>query len=141
MMALADRHTITKLIPQRHPMVMVHELIQSSDQYAKTALAIEPDNQFVANGRLREPGLIENIAQTVAAQVGYQCSSKNIPVPIGYIASIKDLKVYALPLVNSVIVTTVRVTNQILDVTVVEGRVEQDGVLLCSCEMRVFAKM
>ncbi len=139
-MILANQEEIKKLIPQRPPMVMIHDLIESSEQHAKTSLTIESNNQFVENGKLREPGLVENIAQTTAAQVGYQCSLKNIPVPIGFIASIKDLKISALPLVNSSILTTVRVTNQILDVTVVEGKVEQDGNLMCSCEMRVFAK-
>jgi 3-hydroxyacyl-[acyl-carrier-protein] dehydratase len=139
-MILARKHEITNLIPQRHPMVMIHDLVESSDQHAKTLLTIEPNNQFVDNGKLREPGLIENIAQTAAAQVGYQCLAKNKPVPIGYIASIKNLKVIALPVVHSIISTTVRITNQILDVTVVEGRVEQNGKLLCSCEMRIFAK-
>lgn len=139
-MILVDRNEITKLIPQRHPMVMVHELKESSDQHAKSSFTIEPENQFVANGKLLEPGLVENVAQTAAAQVGYRCLAKNIPVPIGYIASIKNLKVLELPMVHSIISTTVHITNQILDVTVVEGRIEQGGTLLCSCEMRIFAK-
>ncbi len=73
--------------------------------------------------------------------VGYQCSLKNIPIPIGYIAAVKDLKIQALPKQNTRITTSVRVTNKVLDVTVVEGRVEQEGNLLCSCEMRIFAKI
>ena len=72
--------------------------------------------------------------------VGYQCSLKNIPIPIGYIAAVKDLKIYALPKQDTQITTSVKVTNKVLDITVVEGRVEQEGNLLCSCEMRIFAK-
>jgi 3-hydroxyacyl-[acyl-carrier-protein] dehydratase len=138
---LATRDDITKYIPQRHPIVMVHALVEADDNYAVTELGIEPDNIFVSNEFFAEPGLVENIAQTAAMHVGYQCSLKNIPIPIGYIAAVKDLKIQALPKQNTRITTSVRVTNKVLDVTVVEGRVEQAGNLLCSCEMRIFAKL
>ena len=138
---LATRDDITKYIPQRHPIIMVHALVEADDDHAVTELAVEPDNVFVSNGVLIEPGLVENIAQTAAMHVGYQCSLKNIPIPIGYIAAVKDLKIKDLPKQNTRISTSVRITNKVLDVTVVEGRIEQEGNLLCSCEMRIFAKI
>ncbi len=138
---LAGRNDILQYIPQREPIVMVHELMEAGDDYAVTQLAIEPDNVFVSAGFFAEPGLVENIAQTAAVHVGYQCSRKNIPIPIGYIAAVKDLKIIALPRHNSTITTSVKVTNKVLDITVVLGKVEQDGMLLCSCEMRIFAKL
>ena len=138
---LATREDITKYIPQRDPIVMVHELIEADDDHAVTQLTIEPGNIFVSKEYFAEPGLVENIAQTAAMHVGYQCSLKNIPIPIGYIAAVKDLKIKSLPKQNTRITTSVKVTNKVLDVTVVEGRVEQEGNLLCSCEMRIFAKI
>jgi 3-hydroxyacyl-[acyl-carrier-protein] dehydratase len=140
-MMLATRDDITKYIPQRHPIVMVHELVEADDDHAVTQLTIEPDNIFVSKEYFSEPGLVENIAQTAAMHVGYQCSLKNIPIPIGYIAAVKDLRIQTLPKQNSRITTSVKITNKVLDITVVEGRVEQEGNLLCSCEMRIFAKI
>lgn len=138
---LATRDDIIKYIPQRHPIVMVHELAEADDDHAVTNLAIEPDNVFVSEEYFIEPGLVENIAQTAAMHVGYQCALKNIPIPIGYIAAVKDLKIFSLPKQNTRISTSVKVTNKVLDITVVEGRIEQDGRLLCSCEMRIFARI
>jgi predicted hotdog family 3-hydroxylacyl-ACP dehydratase len=138
---LATRNDITKYIPQRDPVIMVHALLEADDEHAVTQLTIEPANVFVSKGSFAEPGLVENIAQTAAMHVGYQCSLKDIPIPIGYIAAVKDLKVHQLPKENTTITTSVRVTNKVLDVTVVEGKVEQDGNILCSCEMRIFAKI
>ncbi len=138
---LANRADITKYIPQREPIIMVHELVEADDDHAVTNLTIEPDNVFVSNEYFKEPGLVENIAQTAAMHVGYQCALKNIPIPIGYIAAVKDLKIFSLPRQNTRIATSVTVTNKVLDVTVVEGKVEQEGNLLCSCEMRIFAKI
>ena len=140
-MTLASRNDIIKYIPQRTPIVMVHELLEADDDHAVTRLNIEPDNVFVSKEYFLEPGLVENIAQTAAMHVGYQCSLKNIPIPIGYIAAVKDLKIQALPKQNTQITTSVKITNKVLDVTVVEGRVEQNGAVLCSCEMRIFAKI
>jgi predicted hotdog family 3-hydroxylacyl-ACP dehydratase len=138
---LANRDDIKKYIPQRDPIVMVHELVEADDDHAVTNLMIESDNVFVSNEYFKEPGLVENIAQTAAMHVGYQCALKNIPIPIGYIAAVKDLKIFSLPRQNTRIATSVKITNKVLDVTVVEGKVEQDGNLLCSCEMRIFARI
>ncbi len=140
-MILATRDDIIRYIPQRYPIVMVHELVEADEDHAVTALTIEPDNVFVSKEYFSEPGLVENIAQTAAMHVGYQCALKNIPIPIGYIAAVKDLKIQSLPKQNTRIITSVKVTNKVLDVTVVEGRIEQEGNLLCSCEMRIFAKI
>ena len=131
---------IIRYIPQRPPMVMVDELIEADFDQAVTRFDILPDNPFLVSGQLGESGLVENIAQTVAAMVGYHCHQQNIPVPIGYIAGLKDLDVRTLPLMGSTILTSVKIKHQVMDVTVVAGKVEQDGQLLCSCEMKVVAK-
>ena len=137
---LVPRHDIIKFIPQREPIVMVHTLVDASEEQASTSFTIEPGNIFLSNGYLAEPGLIENIAQTAAVQAGYHYTQLNMPVPIGYIAAVKNLKISQLPKENSTINTKVRVTNKVLDVTVVEGVIEQDGNRICSCEMRIFTK-
>jgi len=138
---LANRTDILQYIPQRKPIVMVHELLEADDEHVITQLEIEPDNVFLTSGFFAEPGMVENIAQTAAVHVGYQCALKNLPIPIGYIAAIKDLKVKTLPKQNSTITTSVKVINKVLDITVVQGKIEHKGDLLCSCEMRIFAKI
>lgn len=138
---LADRNDILNYIPQRQPMVMVHHLEEATDDYAVTEFSIEQGNPFIDKDRFIEPGMVENIAQTAAVHIGYQCAKKNIPIPIGYIAAIKDLKVLSLPALNTSIRTSVKIVNKVLDITVVQGSVMQNGESLCSCEMRIFAKL
>ena len=138
---LANRTDILQYIPQRNPIVMGHELLEANDDYVITQFAIEPDNVFLTSGSFAEPGMVENIAQTAAVHVGYQCTLKKLPIPIGYIAAVKDLKVMSLPKQNSTITTSVKVINKVLDITVVQGKIEREGELLCSCEMRIFAKI
>ena len=138
---LANQDDILQYIPQRNPIVMVHNLVEATDTHAVTQLAIAPTNLFVSNGWFIEPGLVENIAQTAAVHVGYQCAKKNIPIPIGYIAAVKGLKIEGLPQENTTITTSVEIVNKVLDITVVHGKVEQEGRVLASCEMRIFAKL
>ncbi len=138
---LAHRDNITQYIPQRSPIVMIHELLEASDKHAVTRLAVENDNVFLSDGFFAEPGLIENIAQTAAVHIGYQCAIKNQPIPIGYIAAIRALEVRKLPPVGQTVKTTITITNKVLDLTVAEGRVELNDEVLCLCEMRIFAKI
>ena len=138
---LADRADILQFIPQRHPIVMVHDLVSASDDQAVTQFAIEADNIFIDKGFFSEPGLVENIAQTAAVHIGYVCHSKNIPIPIGYIAAIKELKIIDLPPMGAVVTTSVKIVNKVLDITVVQGASEFDGKIACTCEMRIFAKL
>lgn len=138
---LATENDITRFIPQRNPIVMVHDLVEANDDHAITQLHIKPTNVFANDGFLAEPGLVENIAQTAAVHVGFQCTKKGVPIPIGYIAAIRDLTIKQLPPVGSVIITRVDITNKVLDVTVARGEVQCNGEVLCSCEMRIFAKV
>ncbi|RAW00141.1 3-hydroxyacyl-ACP dehydratase [Pseudochryseolinea flava] len=137
---LANQHTILQYLPQRPPIQMVHNLLEVTDSHAVTALSITSDNIFTENGSLSEPGIIENIAQTAAAHAGYYYISQNMPVPIGFIAAIRNLQIYDRPVVGATITTTVTITNKVLDITIVEGIVTLADRTLCSCEMRIFTK-
>ena len=138
---LATRENITDFIPQRKPIVMIDDLLEASDLHSVTSLQIRRENIFVEGEKLAEPGLVENIAQTAAAQVGYQCSIKKIPVPLGYIAAVKNLTISKLPVVDSRITTSIRIVNQVMDVTLAEGIVvDEQGRECCRCEMRIFVK-
>jgi 3-hydroxyacyl-[acyl-carrier-protein] dehydratase len=131
---------ITHFIPQRPPMVMIDDLIEPSEASAKSTFRILPENIFVEAGKFTEPGLIENIAQTAAAMVGHQCTLQKIPVPIGFIAAVKDLKINFTPSVLSTIRTKITITHTVMDITIIEGKVEQSGELVCTCEMKIVIK-
>ena len=129
---------ILEFIPQRHPMVMVDQLICCDEKITRTVLQVKEGNIFVENGVLTEPGLIENIAQTAAARVGYICSTENKPVPIGYIGAVQKLEITGLPKINDNIETEVTVINQVFNVTVISGSIHCNNQLLARCEMKIF---
>lgn len=129
---------ILPFIPQRAPFVMVDRIVSVDDTTGVTAYKIPQDNLFVENGVLTEPALIENIAQTAAARVGYLCQQKNEPVPVGFIGAVQNLQVLGLPGVGDEIETLITIKNQVFDVTLISGEVTLNGKKLVSCDMKIF---
>ena len=134
---LVSGNDILKLIPQRAPMVMVDALISSNKRKVETRFHIKEDNIFCINQRFREPGLIENIAQTAAAGFGYDYWRDGKEIPFGYIGALRKLKIFDLPEVESEINTVITVEHEVLGMTVVFGQVFLNKIKMMECEMKV----
>lgn len=137
---LIEGNDILEFIPQRPPVVMVDKLLYAGKDKTISGLLIDESNIFFTNGSLSESGLVENIAQTAAVGMGFLSKQDNRKVPVGFIASIKDLKIFKLPVAGDEITTEVVVTNQVMEVSIVKGVVFNKGVILAECEMRIFIK-
>ena len=79
-----DDITLYELLPQRPPFVMIDRLISSDATFTVTQLQVRADNLFFAEGRLTASGLVENIAQTCAARMGYINLNSGKTVKIGH---------------------------------------------------------
>lgn len=129
---------ITAYIPQRTPIVMISGILEVNDNITRTGLQIAADNLFVEDGMLKSPGLLENMAQTAAARVGYVALQENTPVPIGFIGAVKDFEVFEFPPAGSFIETTTEIQNQVFNATMVAARVTLDGKVMAQCELKIF---
>ena len=129
---------ILELLPQKPPFVMVDTLKYFDFVVTRTGLKVTADNIFVENCELSECGVIENIAQTCAARIGYinkYLSSSD--VKIGFIGSIRDLSFEDLPKVGDELNTTIEVVNEVFSITLVNAKVEIGSRLIASCEMKI----
>jgi len=131
---------ILNYIPQRPPMVMVDSLVEATEKRIVSRFTILKGNVFVEENVLKEPGIVENIAQTAAAGVGYKQVTQKLPVKLGFIAAIKNLKIYSLPDLNNQLETIVEVVNEVMDVTIVQGTVMVSGNKIAECELRIFVQ-
>ncbi|MEP7255729.1 MAG: 3-hydroxyacyl-ACP dehydratase [Ferruginibacter sp.] len=129
---------IQSLIPQRPPFVMVDKLLSFSETTISTGFSIKADNIFVENGEFKEPGLVENIAQTAAARAGYISKTENKPVLVGYIGAVNNLQVYFLPKTGDELITQITIENQIFDVTLISGKINCNGKTVAQCNMKIF---
>jgi len=125
------------LIPQKYPIIMIGQLIYSDELITRSNFLIAEDNIFVESGEFGEAGLIENIAQTAAARVGFIAKTENKAIPIGFIGAIKNLIIFSRPKVNELIETEIKIVNQIFNATIITGSVTCKSQVLISCEMKI----
>ena len=95
--AVIQGEGILNLIPQRPPIVMVDSFFGFEENRSYSGLTVTTDNLFCEAGRLQEPGIIEHIAQSAAARIGFIYTRQGEKVPLGFIGSVDKLKIYNLP--------------------------------------------
>ncbi len=129
---------IHELLPQQEPFVMIGHLVFLDQVQTVTETVIRADNLFVEDGRFSASGLIENIAQTCAARIGYV--NKYIMkkgIQIGFIGAVRNMDIVALPKVGDTIVTTVNVKEEVFGMTLAEATVRCGDKVLVTTEMKI----
>ena len=129
--------SLRELIPQRHPFVMIDKMLSFDMTVTVTQLEIRADNVFCKNGRLSAEGLMENIAQTCAARMGYINLNKNEAVKIGVIGSVNNFEVFKTPKVGDVIVTSIEVIEEVFQITMAEAIVKCGDEILAQANMKI----
>jgi predicted hotdog family 3-hydroxylacyl-ACP dehydratase len=132
---------IHELLPQQEPFVMVSRLVHFDDVRTICEMDIQADNIFVEDGHLNASGMIENIAQTCAARIGYV--NKFIlkkAVQIGFIGAIRNLEVTDLPEVGQQITTIVDVIEEVFGMTLASAVIKQGNRTLMTTEMKIAVK-
>ncbi|NHF60572.1 hypothetical protein FK220_014550 [Flavobacteriaceae bacterium TP-CH-4] len=133
---ITDVDFLQSLIPQKPPFVMVDALYHFSKTEIVSGFTIPNNHLFVFQNRFLAPGLIENMAQTVALHTGYKCFLEKKKAPIGYIGAIKKAEVLSLPEVGYRLETSVEILHDIMGITLVRAKVSCDGVVLARSEMK-----
>lgn len=131
---------ILKLIPQRPPIVMVDSFFGIEEDRSYSGLTVTADNIFCEAGKLQETGLIEHIAQSAAARIGYLYTQKGEEVPLGFIGSVDKLKVYNLPEIGMKLFTEITVVQEVFDITLIAAQVKAGEELMAECRMKIFIK-
>lgn len=128
---------VTELLPQRPPFVMIDCLTGFSETTTETRLTVRDDNVLVQDGRLSVYGLVENIAQTCAARLGYASYILQKPVRIGFIGAVRGCKIKRLPLVGETLETRIEVKEEIFGLTLVDAEVRLDGETIAETQMKI----
>lgn len=129
---------IQDLIPQRPPFVMVDKVMSFSETGFSTGFRIKTGNIFTEDGLFKEPGLVENIAQTAAARAGYVSKAESKSVRVGYIGAINNLEIFSLPKTGDELITEITIENQIFDVTLISGKITCNNETIVQCKMKIF---
>ena len=120
---------ISEILPQREPFVFVDRLIHYDERETVTAFTVPAEHLLVEGGCLTAPGILENMAQSSAARIGYLCKFVlHVPVRIGYIGAIKRFRVHRLPAAGETLTTTIIFREDVFGISLVDAvaRVGED---------------
>jgi len=133
-----DIHTV---LPQQEPFVMVGRLVSFGLESSTTETVIDENNIFVDDGFFSPCGMMENIAQTCAARIGFY--NKYIlgrDVQIGYIGAIRDYEIRGKARVGALVSTTVDVLEEVFGMTLAEAVVRCAGEIIATCQVKLAVK-
>ena len=133
---------IRSLLPQRDPFVAVDRLVHYDDREVVTETLVKADSLFTEDGRLTAAGLMENIAQSCAARIGFRTLYVMglDKVDIGVIGALRNMEIHALPLAGQTLTTRVTVREEAFGITQVEATVRSEGQLMAEGEMKIALK-
>ena len=132
---------IHELLPQQEPFVMIGQLTHFDMSHTTTETVISADNIFVDDDRFSATGLVENIAQTCAARIGY--INKYIlkkGVQLGFIGAVKKMDIMALPQVGDTIETEIETVAEVLGMILAKGIVRCGERVLVTTDIKIAIK-
>jgi predicted hotdog family 3-hydroxylacyl-ACP dehydratase len=133
-----DEINVLDILPQRPPFVMIDALLYCDMATTKTTLLVREENIFCDDGHLSESGLIENIAQTCAARMGYinkyiYCNT----VKLGFIGAIRNMEISRLPQTGEQLVTRIDTLEEIFQMTLVNAYIQVGEEQIAACGMKI----
>lgn len=128
---------ILELIPQRPPFVMVDRLLHFDRIVTTSEFTVREDNIFLEGDVLQPEGLVENIAQTCAARIGYVNFMNKESVRLGFIGAVRNLSILKTPNAGDTIETTITVKEEIFQMTLVDAEIRLNGNVIVNAEMKI----
>ena len=129
---------VQNIIPQKHPFVLVGELLSIDEKTTRTNFKIPKNHILLINNELPSSALIENMAQTAAVRAGYFAKAQNSKPKTGFIGSIKNFEVYRTAKSGEILTTTITNTNEIFNASIVEGKIFCQEQLVAKGELKIF---
>lgn len=125
------------ILPQRPPFVMIDNLTAYDERTTSTRLLVAADNIFVEGGEMLASGLVENIAQTCAARLGYYNLVSGLPVKIGYIGAVSNMHVARVPKVGETLDTTIVVEEEVMGMTLASASVRVGDETIVTASIKI----
>ena len=125
------------LVPQRPPFLLVDRLVDFDERRTETRFTVREDHLLCEGGVLQAAGVIENIAQTCAARMGYINLLHAERVKLGFIGAIRDLEIRRLPRCGETLRTTIEQLEEVFGMLLVSAEVRSGGEVLATARMKI----
>lgn len=125
------------ILPQRPPFIVIDHLLKVDDEITVTDYTVPAEGVFTSpDGYMHEAGVVENIAQTCAARIGYL--NLHNGVHVGVIGAVRKLSFNMQPKVGDLLTTTIRIESEAFGITLASAKVENaSGEIVAEGEMKV----
>jgi predicted hotdog family 3-hydroxylacyl-ACP dehydratase len=132
-----DEIAIGGILPQREPFVFVDRLERYDDREAVTSFTVPAEHLLVEDGYLTASGILENMAQSSAARIGYQCKYiLHVPVRIGFIGAIRKFRVHRLPAVGETLTTTILLREDVFGISLADAVVRVGEEIIAEASLK-----
>ena len=128
---------VLDLLPQRPPFIMIDKLVFSDEVVTTTKFLVRSDNIFMEGDVLNACALVENIAQTCAARMGYINYVNHEKVRIGFIGSVRNLNILRQVRLGELLTTSIEVKEEVMQLTLVEASVRVGDETVVTAEMKI----
>ena len=126
------------ILPQQEPFVMIDSLTHFDMASSSTETTVRERNVFVDDGKLSAAGMLENMAQTCAARIGfYNKYILHRDVHVGVIGAVRKYVVNSLPPVGSMIRTKVDILEEVFGMTLAEACIECRGEVIATAQIKL----
>lgn len=132
---------VHELLPQQEPFVMIGSLIHFDKSVTITETEVKAGNIFVDNGCFSASGLMENIAQSCAARIGYV--NKYIlkkSVQLGFIGAVRNFDIISLPKIGDVITTKIEIKEEVFGMTLASAIIKSNDKILATTDIKIAVK-
>lgn len=132
-----DEISAREILPQREPFVFVDRLVHYDEVETVTVFTVPAEHLLVADGYLTAPGVLENMAQSSAARIGYLCRYiLHVPVRVGYIGAIRKFRVHRLPAVGETLTTTIIFREDVFGITLTDAVVRVGDEIIAEASLK-----
>lgn len=128
---------ILHIIPQRPPFVFVDEVAYTDEEGAEVYYTITKECPLVDDDQLPLAGVLEHVAQSCAARIGYLQSTQNEPIRIGYIGAVKKIELKRIPIVGERLLTKVMLLENVLDISLLQCDTFIEGELIAQTTLKL----
>lgn len=129
---------VRKLLPQQPPFIMIDKLVHFDEVLTTTTFEVRSDNIFLEDDELNPCALVENIAQTCAARMGYiNFYIYKEKVKLGFIGSIRNLNILRPLKLGEQMTTSIEVKEEVMQLTLVDASVKVGDEIVVTAEMKI----
>jgi len=132
---------IENLIPHRAPMRFIDALTECTDTTAVATVCFGENSFAVANGFVLETALVECVAQTVAAALGWraQAGGKTGAANNGMLIAVTNFRIESRPAVGKIICIEISERKRLGPMLMISGAITCEEKIIATGDLTLYA--